>query len=181
MRRVGRSLVRCVKSLSPIPAMTLFFSLVLAGLFAPAASSQDKPAMQIVESAAGATGGTASSGKGRLVGAAADDNDGDDSTSDWNGTWVVEGTFFSVAVTAQDGLLKITQVESLGFKWESKDGVIDGNVAWVDVDYAGIEAVARVELVAADTAVVTAASCVPELMVVCVLTKNRMAVFRKVQ
>ena len=148
MRWVGRSLARCFKSVSLLPAMSLFFSLVLAGLFAPAVSAQDESAID---------------------------------ADDWNGTWVVEGTFFSVAVEAQDGLLKITQVESLGFKWESKDGVIDGNIALIEVDYAGVEAVARVELVSADTALVTAASCKPELMVVCVLTKNRMAVFRKVQ
>ncbi len=104
-----------------------------------------------------------------------------DLSSHWNGTWIAEGTLFKVAVLAEDGMLKVTQLESLGFKWSNEDGVIDGNIARLSVDYAGVKGVIQAELVAPDRAIVIAARCTPEFMVVCVLAKNRQAVFRKIQ
>ncbi len=99
----------------------------------------------------------------------------------WNGTWLAEGTLFSLAVSVEDGVMKVTQVESLGYEWTANDGVVDGNIARVEVFYAGVEGVIQVELIDPNTAVAFAASCIPEFMVVCALSKDRQAIFRKIE
>lgn len=100
--------------------------------------------------------------------------------ADWEGEWLAEGTLFRIGVTADNGLLKITQIESMGQIWSSGDGKIDGNIARVEVEYAGAAGVIRAELLDAKTAVLSAASCQPEFMVVCALSQGRQAIFRKV-
>ena len=98
----------------------------------------------------------------------------------WDGTWVVEGTLFSIAVIIEDEEFKVRQIESLGFEWTSKNGSIDGNVVTVEIKYAGVAGTIQAELVNPNTAVAYAATCLPEFMVVCMLSKDRQAVFRKV-
>jgi hypothetical protein len=98
----------------------------------------------------------------------------------WDGTWVVEGTLFSIAVIIEDEEFKVRQIESLGFEWTSKNGSIDGNVVTVEIKYAGVAGTIQAELVDPNTAVAFAATCLPDFMVVCMLSKDRQAVFRKV-
>ena len=98
----------------------------------------------------------------------------------WDGTWVVEGTLFSIAVIIEDEEFKVRQIESLGFEWTSKNGSIDGNVVTVEIKYAGVAGTIQAELVNPITAVAFAATCLPDFMVVCMLSKDRQAVFRKV-
>ena len=100
--------------------------------------------------------------------------------ADWEGEWLAEGTLFRIGGTADNGLLKITQIESMGQIWSSGDGKIDGNIARVEVESAGATGVLRAELLDAKTAVLSAASCQPEFMVVCALSQGRQAIFRKV-
>lgn len=102
------------------------------------------------------------------------------SQTDWEGEWLAEGTLFRIGVKVEDGILKVSQLESMGQVWSNEDGQIDGNVANVQVDYAGATGIIQAELINADTAVLFAASCQPDFMVVCVLSKDRQAVFRKV-
>ena len=73
-------------------------------------------------------------------------------------------------MTLDNGLLKITQIESMGQIWSSGDGEIDGNIARVEVEYSGASGVIRAELLNAKTAVLSAASCQPTFMVVCALS-----------
>ena len=98
----------------------------------------------------------------------------------WDGTWVVEGTLFSIAVIIEDEEFKVRQIESLGFEWTSRNGSIDGNVVTVEIKYAGVAGTIQAELVNPNTAVAFAATCLPDFMVVCMLSKDRQAVFRKV-
>lgn len=100
--------------------------------------------------------------------------------TDWEGEWLAEGTLFRIGVKVEDGILKVSQLESMGQVWSNEDGEIDGNIAKVQVDYAGASGIIQAELVNADTAVLFAARCQPDFMVVCVLSKDRQAVFRKV-
>ena len=100
--------------------------------------------------------------------------------ADWEGEWLAEGTLFRVGVTLDNGLLKITQIESMGQIWSSGDGEIDGNIARVEVEYSGASGIIRAELLNAKTAVLSAASCQPKFMVVCALSLGRQAIFRKV-
>lgn len=104
----------------------------------------------------------------------------EDLSAHWDGLWIVEGTLFSIAVAIENEELKVQQVESLGFLWSSENGKVDGNVVTVEIEYAGVEGTIQAELVDPNTAVAFAASCLPDFMVVCMLTKDRQAVFRKV-
>lgn len=113
-----------------------------------------------------------------LVSASA--NAQEDLSAHWGGTWVVEGTLFSIAVTIKDEEFKVRQIESLGFEWSSKNGSIDGNVVTVEIEYAGVTGTIQAELLDPNTAVAFAATCLPDFMVVCMLSKDRQAVFRKV-
>ena len=100
--------------------------------------------------------------------------------SDWEGEWLAEGTLFRIGVSIEAGILKVTQIESMGQVWSNEDGEIDGNIARVQVDYAGATGIIQAELIDANTAVLFAASCQPDFMVVCVLSKDRQALFTKV-
>ena len=99
------------------------------------------------------------------------------SAADWNGTWVAQGTVFSVAVSVQQGIFQVREAQSLGFVWSSQPGQVEGNRATVEVQYAGVTALVLARLTSKDTAVVEAASCMPEFMVVCTLAKGQQAVF----
>lgn len=95
--------------------------------------------------------------------------------------WNAEGTLFSIGIIIENGEMKVTQIESLGFEWTNENGKIDGNIVTVEVDYAGVTGTIRAELIDAKTAVAFAASCMPDFMVMCVLSKDRQAIFRKVE
>lgn len=103
-----------------------------------------------------------------------------DLSAHWEGEWLVEGTLFRIGVAVEDEKLKLTQIESLGFLWTNEDGEIDGNVATVKVEYAGVTGTIQAELIDPNTAVAFAATCLPDFMVVCMLAKDRQAVFRKI-
>lgn len=98
----------------------------------------------------------------------------------WNGQWQAEGSLFQISVKVSDGVMTVAEVESLGFVWTSEPGEVSGNVARIPVNYGGVSGIVQAELVNANTAVATAASCLPEFMVVCALARNQQAVFRKV-
>ncbi|MEX0964554.1 MAG: hypothetical protein WDZ52_11005 [Pseudohongiellaceae bacterium] len=104
----------------------------------------------------------------------------EDLSSYWDGVWVAEGTLFKIAVEIADEKLKLTQIESLGFEWTNEDGQIDGNIVTVDIEYAGVSGTIQAELLSPDTAIAIAATCLPDFMVVCMLSKDRQAVFKKV-
>ena len=99
------------------------------------------------------------------------------SSADWTGTWIAQGTLFSVAVSVQEGLFRVDEVQSLGFVWTSEPGSVDGDQATLQVQYAGVTAQLLARLTGNDRAIVEAASCMPEFMVVCVLVKGQQAVF----
>jgi len=98
----------------------------------------------------------------------------------WDGLWIAEGTLFSIAVAIENEEFRVQQVESLGFEWNSKNGKAIGNVVTVEIEYAGVAGTIQAELVNPNTAVAFAATCLPDFMVVCMLSKDRQAVFRKV-
>ena len=100
--------------------------------------------------------------------------------ADWEGEWLAEGTLFRIGVIADNGLLKITQIESMGQVWSSGKGKIDGLIARVPVEYAGASGIIQAELLDSKTAVLSAASCQPDYMVVCALSHGRQAIFIKV-
>lgn len=104
-------------------------------------------------------------------------------THAWEGEWAANGTYFKIAVTVEDNVLKVTQLESLGFEWTSKDAVIDGNVVEVEVDYitGGVSGIIRAELLDESTGVLSVKTCAPEFMVSCALSKGRQAYFTKVE
>ena len=112
--------------------------------------------------------------------ASANANAQEDLSAHWGGLWVAEGTLFSITVTIENEEFKVGQVESLGFEWTSENGKIDGNIVTVQIEYAGVSGTIQAELMSPNTAVAFAATCLPEFMVVCMLSKDRQAVFRKV-
>ncbi len=99
----------------------------------------------------------------------------------WNGKWIADGSLFMIDVSVESNVLKVRQIESLGFVWTSQNGKIEGNVAQVVVEYAGVKGIIQAELVDANTAILFAATCLPEYMVVCALAKDRQAIFKKVE
>jgi len=99
----------------------------------------------------------------------------------WNGVWNAEGTLFTIAVNVADEVMQVTKIETMGFEWENEDGVVNGNIATVAVTYAGVTGTIQVELIDPNTAVAFAATCIPDFMVVCALSKNLQAVFRRVE
>lgn len=98
----------------------------------------------------------------------------------WDGEWIAEGTLFRIAVVVENNVMQVTQIESMGQIWTNEDGEVDGNVVRVKVDYAGASGIIQAELIDSETAVAFAASCLPDFMVVCALSKDRQAIFRKV-
>ena len=105
----------------------------------------------------------------------------DTAPTDWNGTWVADGTLFSIAVTVTDNEFKVEEVQSLGFVWTAKLGNVDGNTATIEVTYLGATALITAELTGDGTAIAFAATCVPVFMVVCALAKDRQAAFSRIE
>ncbi len=101
--------------------------------------------------------------------------------SAWDGKWIAESTLFQIGVTVQNGVMIIEQIESMGQEWTNEDGSINGNIASVSVSYAGATGIIQAELISNSLARVFAASCAPVFMVVCVLSKDREAIFRKIE
>lgn len=99
----------------------------------------------------------------------------------WNGVWTAAGTLFTIRVEVADNIMKITQIETMGFEWTNEDGQVNGNIVTVKVDYAGVTGIIQAELLDANTAVAFADSCTPDFMVVCALAKGRQAIFRRVE
>lgn len=97
----------------------------------------------------------------------------------WEGNWIADGTLFQIQVEVENGLMKLHQVESMGFIWSSKDGEVDGRIVRVEVGYAGVTGIIQAELLDNETAVAFAATCLPDFMVVCALAKDRQAIFKK--
>ena len=104
----------------------------------------------------------------------------EDLSAHWEGIWVANGTLFSIAAAIEKEEFRVVQLESLGFEWSSENGKIDGKVVTIEIKYAGVTGTIQAELVDPNTAVAFAATCLPNFMVVCMLSKNRQAVFRKV-
>ncbi len=104
----------------------------------------------------------------------------EDLSQHWNGVWTADGTLFSIAVVVEDNEMKVSQLESLGFEWSNQNGKIDGNIVTVEVEYAGVTGIIQAELIDAGTAVAFASTCIPDFMVVCMLSKDRQAIFKKV-
>ena len=101
----------------------------------------------------------------------------------WEGEWIAEGTYFQIRVDVENNVLKVTEVESMGFEWSSEDAVLTGdNTVEVAVDYetGGVSGIIRAELLNETTGVLSVKTCTPEFMVSCALSKGRQAVFRKV-
>ena len=107
----------------------------------------------------------------------------EDLSASFNGVWTADGTIFTIGIAVEDGVLKITQMESLGFEWTNADGKLEGNVATIEVDYisAGVTGIIQVELIDANTAIAFGPTCTPDFMVACLLAKGRQAVFRRVE
>ncbi len=102
----------------------------------------------------------------------------DAATTNWAGTWVAQGTLFTVGVTVtSDGLFHVHKVESLGFVWSAQPGRYSGDRASVEVSYAGATALLQIRLSGKGMAVVEATNCRPDFMVVCVLSRGQQAVF----
>ena len=98
-------------------------------------------------------------------------------TGDWNGTWVADGTLFSIEVTVSEAEFRVNEVQSLGFVWSAQTGVVSGNQAMIEATYAGATARIYAELTGEGTAIAFAGSCLPEFMLVCALIKDRQATF----
>ncbi len=98
----------------------------------------------------------------------------------WDGVWIVDNTLFSIAVKVENKEMKLSQIESLGFEWTNQNGKVDGNIVTVEVEYAGVTGIIQAQLIDARTAIAFAATCLPDFMVVCMLSKNRQTTFRKV-
>ena len=104
----------------------------------------------------------------------------EDLSAHWDGAWIVKGTLFSIAVTVENEEFRVRQLESLGFDWSSENGKVDGNIVTVEIEYAGVTGTIQAELMSPNSAVAFAVTCLPDFMVVCLLSKDRQAVFRKV-
>jgi len=100
---------------------------------------------------------------------------------DWNGTWLADGTLFSIAVTVTDNEFKVEELQSLGFVWTAKLGNVHGNRATIEVTYLGATAIIIAELTGEGTAIAYADTCLPDFMVVCALAKNRQAAFSRIE
>ena len=100
--------------------------------------------------------------------------------SGWSGEWVAEGTIFKVGVEVDGSDLIVSQIESMGFSWANEVGKLKGNIATINVEYAGVKGTIQVEFIDETTASVFATSCIPEYMVVCLLAKDQKAAFKKV-
>ena len=102
------------------------------------------------------------------------------SVYDLNGQWVAEGTVFRVRLEIDGSSVIVHQLESMGFDWTNEIGHIEGNIATISVEYAGVKGVIQAEFFDETTASVSAASCTPDFMVICLLAKDQKAIFKKI-
>lgn len=106
--------------------------------------------------------------------------DEDENAQHWNGEWVADGTLFKIGVSVENNVMTVRQIESLGFVWSGQEGKVNGNTVQVEIAYGGVTGVIQAELIDPTTAIVFAASCTPDFMVVCALARDRQVIFRKV-
>ena len=102
------------------------------------------------------------------------------SSYNWNGEWMAEGTTFRVRLEVEGSRLIVHQLESMGFDWTNEIGHLEGNVATISVEYAGVKGIIQAEFFDDTTASVSAASCIPDFMVICLLAKDQKAIFKKI-
>ena len=102
------------------------------------------------------------------------------SSYDWNGEWLAEGTIFRVRLEVEGSRLIVHQLESMGFDWTNEIGHLNENIATISVEYAGVKAIIQAEFFDETTASVSAASCIPDFMVICLLAKDQKAIFKKI-
>ena len=81
------------------------------------------------------------------------------SVYDLNGEWVAEGTIFRVRLEIDGSRVIVHQLESMGF---------------------GVKGIIKAEFFDETTASVSAASCIPDFMVICLLAKDQKAIFKKI-
>ena len=102
------------------------------------------------------------------------------SSYNWNGEWMAEGTTFRVRLEVEGSRLIVHQLESMGFDWTNEIGHLEGNIATISVEYAGVKGIIQAEFFDDTTASVSAASCIPDFMVICLLAKDQKAIFKKI-
>tara|TARA_B100000427_G_C15403205_1_gene548631 strand:- start:476 stop:874 length:399 start_codon:yes stop_codon:yes gene_type:complete len=102
------------------------------------------------------------------------------SSYNWNGEWMAEGTIFRVRLEVEGSRLIVHQLESMGFDWTNEIGHLEGNIATISVEYAGVKGIIQAEFFDDTTASVSAASCIPDFMVICLLAKDQKAIFKKI-
>jgi len=102
------------------------------------------------------------------------------SSYNWNGEWMAEGTTFRVRLEVEGSRLIVHQIESMGFDWTNEIGHLEGNIATISVEYAGVKGIIQAEFFDDTTASVSAASCIPDFMVICLLAKDQKAIFKKI-
>tara|TARA_B100000676_G_C17788201_1_gene685574 strand:+ start:423 stop:710 length:288 start_codon:yes stop_codon:yes gene_type:complete len=93
---------------------------------------------------------------------------------------MAEGTIFRVRLEVEGSRLIVHQLESMGFDWTNEIGHLEGNVATISVEYAGVKGIIQAEFFDDTTASVSAASCIPDFMVICLLAKDQKAIFKKI-
>ncbi len=103
----------------------------------------------------------------------------DSATDVWSGVWSAEGTIFTIKLTNSNNVLNIEPLESLGFDWQTHDGVITGNLGTIIIEFQGATATLGIELLSTTTAMVKLNTCLPEYQVTCLLAKGREARFIK--
>ncbi len=97
----------------------------------------------------------------------------------WAGVWNAEHTLFTLRVVRYEEAFVVEPVESLGMVWVTRNGVINGDNATVEVEYQGVVGRVLIQLIDANTAVARAMSCQPDYHVICALVKNQQARFLK--
>jgi len=102
------------------------------------------------------------------------------SVYDLNGEWVAEGTIFRVRLEIDGSRVIVHQLESMGFDWTNEIGQLEANIATISVEYAGVKGIIKAEFFDETTASVSAASCIPDFMVICLLAKDQKAIFKKI-
>ncbi len=105
----------------------------------------------------------------------------DEKTKDrWSGVWTAQDTPFTLRVShLEEGLFIVEPVETMGLVWTTRNGVISGDSATIEVEYQGVTGRVLVQLIDGKTAVARAMSCQPDYHVVCALVRNQQATFLK--
>ncbi len=115
-----------------------------------------------------------------IYGATASGQTQNNSVYDLNGEWVAEGTIFRVRLEIDGSRVIVHQLESMGFDWTNEIGQLEANMATISVEYAGVKGIIKAEFFDGTTASVSAASCIPDFMVICLLAKDQKAIFKKI-